>query len=178
MLPHPLVVLALSVPAPQQSSAALPPGPGIVSRDPSVRWTIPGTVRDLARDSAGRILYCTAEREVGRLGPGSGREVLATAASFPNDLRAVAESGPDIVLIDLLGHVRKLPGGALPPALVYQDQYMIQDPTDLIVDARGSFLIASSTPTSGTRAMNWIAADGIDWSYYRVGHQPLALAHD
>jgi hypothetical protein len=175
---HPLVVLALSLPVPQQSSAAPPSAPGIAPWNPSVRWTIPGTVCDLARDSAGRILYCTAEREVGRLAPGGGREVLATAASFPNELRAVAESGTDVVLIDALGHVRKLPGGASPPALVYQDQYMIIDPTDLIVDARGSFLIASSTPTSGTRCMNWIAGDGIDWGYYRVGYQPLALAHD
>jgi hypothetical protein len=173
----PLVLLAPIVPAPQQSAAAPSPGPGIVSWAQSLRL-VPGMVRDLTRDSAGRILYCTAEREVGRIGPGPFREVLAQAASFPNELRAVAESGADVVLIDVLGHVHRLPGGAAPPVLVYQDQYMILDPTDLIVDGRGSFLIASSTPTSGTRAMNWIAGDGIDWGYYRVGYQPLALAHD
>ncbi|HEX6886453.1 MAG TPA: hypothetical protein VF530_23960 [Planctomycetota bacterium] len=175
---HSLVLLALSLQTPQPPSPAPSPGAGVASWSRGPRALIPGTVLDLARDAAGRILYCTAEREVGRIGPGRVREVLATAASFPNDLRAVAESGADIVLIDLLGHVRKLPGGASPPVLVYPDQFMIQDPTDLIVDARGSFLIASSTPTSGTRAMNWIASDGIDWGYYRVGHQPLALAHD
>jgi len=175
---HSLVVLALFLQAPQPPSPAPRPGAGTVSWGRSPRAIIPGTVQDLTRDSAGRILYCTAEREVGRLGAGGAREVLATAAHFPNELRAVAEAGADIVLIDLLGHVHRLPGGAAPPVLVYPDQFMIVDPTDLIVDARGSFLIASSTPTSGTRAMNWIASDGIDWGYYRVGRQPLALAHD
>jgi hypothetical protein len=175
-MPFPaLALVALSVP--QQSSAASPPAPGVVSMDTTLRWTLPGTVRDLARDVAGRILYCS-EREVGRIAVGSRPEVLATGASFPNDLRAVAASGADVVVVDVLGHVRKLPGGAAPPTLVYLDQYLVIDPTDLIVDARGSFLIASSTPTSGTRAIDWIAGDGIDWGYYRVGHQPLALAHD
>jgi hypothetical protein len=37
---------------------------------------------------------------------------------------------------------------------------MMADATDLIVDARGSFLIASATPSSGQRAINWVSADG------------------
>jgi len=172
-----LILTALSVPIPQQSSAATPPPPGVVAPDPRLRWTIPGTVRDLGRDAEGRILYCT-EREVGRLVVGAGRQILATATSFPNDLRAVAASGTDVVAVDVLGNLYRLPGGVGPAVLVYQDQYLIQDPADLIVDARGSFLIASSTPTSGTRAIDWISSDGVDWGYFRVGHQPIALAHD
>jgi len=176
----PLALLAFCAPLrPAQTHAsAPPPAPGIVAGNlGDIRWSVPGMVVDLARDSAGRILYCTAEREVGRL-EAAGRTVLATAASFPNALTAVAESGADVVVLDVLGHVRRLPGGVPPAVVVYLDQFMIAAPTDLIVDARGSFLTASATPTSGVRALNWIQADGVDWSYYLVRHQPLAIAHD
>ena len=128
-----------------QARASPAPPPGFASGN--VRWSVPGTVKDLSRDAAGRILYCTAEREVGRLVPVAGRTVLGTAANFPNELRAVAESGASIVTLDVFGHVRVLVNGALPPAWVYNDQHMILDATDLIVDARGSFVVASASPS-------------------------------
>src|SRR5687767_3175323 len=160
VLPILLAVQAQTNPAPPPTFAA-----------GNVRWAVPGTVKDLSRDAAGRILYCTAEREVGRLAPGAGRTVLGTAANFPNELRAVAESGAstgDIVTLDVFGHVRVLVNGALPPAWVYHDEHMILDATDLIVDARGNFVTASASPSSGQRAMNWIQSDGADWAYYLV----------
>ncbi|HEX6882367.1 MAG TPA: hypothetical protein VF530_03240, partial [Planctomycetota bacterium] len=175
-----LALLPAAFPAPVQTagSASAPP-PAILNGPGSdVRWSVPGTVTDLARDAQGRILYCTAEREVGRMAPGAGVTVLGTAASFPNELRAVAASGSTVVTLDLGGNVRTLPNGAPPAAWVYDDEYMILDATDLIVDARGSFLIASATPSSGVRAINWIQSNGVDWGYYLVKHQPIALAHD
>jgi len=177
-----LAVLALLTafpPAVQTAGTAPAPPPAVLNGPGSnVRWSVAGTVTDLARDDQGRILYCTAEREVGRLAPGAGVTVLGTAASFPNELRAVAASGSTVVTLDFGGDVRTLPNGAPPAAWVYDDEYMILDATDLIVDARGSFLIASATPSSGARAINWIQSNGVDWGYYLVKHQPIALAHD
>lgn len=146
-----------------------------------VPFLIEGTVKDLARDAAGRILYVTAEKEVGRIVPGGGRTVLASPANstFPNELRALAETpSGNIAVLDAQGHVRVLSGGVAPAVLVYNDQYMIADATDLIVDARGSYLIASATPSSGQRGVNWVQGDGLNWGYYLVRHQPVQLAHD
>lgn len=174
----PLSLLLLASLRAQQGSPSAPPGPGIASPGGDLRWSIAGTVRDLSRDSAGRILYCTAEGEVGRLGGGTGRVVVGTAAQFPNELRAAVESGPNILAIDVFGNVRVMLGGVPPATPAYTDQFLIDDPSDMIVDGRGSFLITSATPSSGQRAINWIQSNGQDWSYYLVKHQPLALAHD
>jgi hypothetical protein len=162
-------------------TSALHGPPPITPVESSLRYLIPGTIKDLARDSAGRILYCTAEREVGRLRPGFERTVLATAASgpFPNELRAVADTpAGDVAVLDVHGHVRLLPGGTATAVLAYSDLYMILDATDLIVDALGNYLIASATPTSGQRAVNWVQGDGAKWGYYLVKHQPVQLAAD
>ena len=58
--------LALSrSPAAAQSSAP-PSPPGVAAFEPGhVEYLIPGTVKDLTRDGAGRILYCTAEKDNG-----------------------------------------------------------------------------------------------------------------
>jgi hypothetical protein len=166
----------------QHPAPANPPtgGPRDTAPDDFVA-TLPGTVKDLARDSAGRLLYCTAEGEVGRITPGIGREVLADAASgpFPNELRAVAETpGGDVAVLDVNGDIRVLTGGNAPASLRYDDLYMIQDASDLVVDASGNYLVASATPSNGQRGINWISSDGVRWGYYLVAHQPLALAHD
>jgi len=168
----------------QQSRTGSGP-PTVVQAD--VLLAIPGMVRDLARDEAGRILYCTGEGRVGRIDPGgsgqggSGHTLLATAQSapFPNELRAVAATpGGDIAVLDAQGDIRVLVGGVPPAVLTYGDLFMIRDATDLIVDARGNYLVASSSPSSGQRAINWIQADGARWGYYLVKHQPVQLAHD
>lgn len=178
-----LSVVALALPAAAQKSAPAAPPPKSVDTDlGEVRNLIPGTVKDLALDSAGRILYCTAEREVGRIVPGGGRTLLADAASgpFPNELRAVAETpSGDVAVLDLDGMVRKLVAAQPPAVLVFSDpRNMLSEATDLIVDARGSFLIASATPSSGQRAVNWVGSNGGSWAYYLVKHQPVQLAHD
>ena len=144
-------------------------------------FEVPGKVVDLAPEPSGSLLYCTAEGTVGRIVPWGGHQILATAVTgpFPNPLRAVARTPlGHVAVLDEQGHVRVLPGGVAPAVLVYSDLYMIGDATDLIVDARGSFLIASSTPSNGQRAVNWISADGDDWAYWLVKHQPVQLAHD
>lgn len=181
------LVLALAMPLTRGADAQQQTPKGAVAKPTDslkvndVRFEVPGTVVDLAPDGAGRILYVTAEKEVGRLVPGGPRRVLATSANanFPNGLRAVAATPTgDVAVLDLQGHVRVLAGGTPPATLVYSDLYMISDATDLIVDARGSFLIASATPSSVQRAVNWIQSDGQRWGYYLVRHQPLQLASD
>jgi len=175
-------VLAGSLPGAQQSAPGGPPTGPRDTAPGSVVQRIPGTVKDLTRDAAGRIVYCTAEGEVGRFRAGLGpREVLATAQSgpFPNELRAVAEApNGDLALLDAAGDIRVLAGGQAPAVLRYDDLYMIQDASDLVIDASGNFLVASATPSSGQRALNWISSDGFRWGYYLVKHQPLALASD
>src|SRR6185503_17300372 len=155
---------------------------GVSAFDPGHRqYFIPGTVKDLARDSAGHILYCTAEKDVGRIVPGEPITLLADAASgpFPNPLRALAATGTGkIAVLEDGGNVRLLPGGGPPATLVYSGAWMIQDASDLIVDQLGNYLIASATPSNGLRAMNWVQANGANWGYYLVKHMPLALAHD
>jgi hypothetical protein len=144
-------------------------------------YRIDGLVKDLSRDAQGRILYVTAEGEVGRMLPPKRIEVLADALSgpFPFELRAVAETpAGDVALLDINGNVRVLPGGQAPAALRYADLYMIAEATDLIADANGNYLIASGTPSSGQRAVNLIQGDGLKWGYYLVKHQPVQLAHD
>jgi hypothetical protein len=182
MAPLMLLLAALAPPATaQHAQAATQPPTKQVDAGDRFGHRIPGTVRDLSRDSAGRILYCTAEGEVGRIVPGAERTVLATAASgpFPDELRGVAETPDgDVAVVDWAGDVRVLQGGTAPAALVYDDAYMIEDATDLLVDARGNFLIASATPTPGQRAVNWVSDDGYRWGYYLVKHQPVQLAHD
>lgn len=180
--------LAGATPASAQSPWAQPPkGAGSTQpTDVTVRLDtthrIPGTVKDLARDAAGRILYCTFEREVGRIEPGKqALTLLASSADSPfeSQLRGVAATpAGDVAVVDAFGHVYVLPGGAGPAVKVYSDLYMISDATDLIVDARGSFLIASATPSSGQRGVNWVQPDGQRWGYYLVKHQPAQLAHD
>ncbi len=182
--PHgPFLLALLLLPAPaaaQRAATSGPPGSSLQGGIAGVARKVDGQVLDLARDSLGRILYCTAGGEVGRLTSGGARTVLATALSgpFPNPLRALAETPDgDIAVLDSQGHVRVLFGAAPPAVLVYSDQFMIQDATDLIVDARGNFLIASATP-SAVRAVNWISSDGQRWGYFLVRQSPVQLAHD
>lgn len=182
-----LLVSGLSVPLAAGFAAAQVSSTGVggALRDRHALYdsdvVVPGTVVDLAPEPAGSLLYCTAEGTVGRIVPWGPDQVLATAQSgpFPHPLRAVARTpAGDVAVLDEAGHVRVLAGGVAPAVQVYSDLYMIGDATDLIVDARGSFLIASATPSNGQRAINWISADGQDWAYWLVKHQPVQLAHD
>ncbi len=168
---------------PHSQSAGGAAGPVDFEAELDVTHVLPGLVKDLSPDTAGGILYCTFERDVGRVVPGlNAVTLLATAANSPafqGQLRAVAETpSGGVAVVDAFGHVYVLPGGVAPAVQVYSDLYMISDATDLVVDARGSFLIASATPSSGQRGLNWISADGQRWSYYLVQHQPAQLAHD
>jgi hypothetical protein len=174
----------LASPALTPAQHAVPAGPpaaanGTGTTPGNVVHRIDGEVRDLARDAAGRILYCTLQGEVGRIVPGGAKTVLVGDASA-NPVSALAETPEgDVAVLDGQGHVRVLSGGAGPAVLVFSDpRNMIQDASDLIVDARGNFLIASATPSSGVRAMNIVSEDGARWGYYLVRHAPLQLAHD
>ncbi|HKE00168.1 MAG TPA: hypothetical protein VKE69_04105, partial [Planctomycetota bacterium] len=146
--------------------------------------TVSGRVVDLARDANGNILYCTDESEVGRITT-SGVTILATAATgpFPNQLRGIAETpAGDVAVVDAVGDIYRLPGGAAPAVKVYTDAFMIQAPSDLVVDSAGNYLVASASPTSFVRAINQISPDGSKWGYYFVsqllGQNPQALAFD
>lgn len=143
--------------------------------------TVGGTVVDLSVDSSGDLVYCTTERDVGRITTAGAVTVLATAATgpFSQELRAVVETpAGDVAVVDKVGDIWKLPGGATPAVQVYSDLFLVKDPTDMIVDASGNFVVASDTATSGIRAVDWISPDGSRWAYYLVQHTPLALAAD
>jgi len=174
---------ALITPVLGQSPA--PHGPPAGSFDQEYRPTsavakVSGRITDLAPGVAGRVLYCSREGEVGWFDPAtSGRRVIASAGAFPRELRAIALSPSDVItVVDDQGDIYRLPGDALPWVRIYDDLYLIQDVTDMIIDASGNHLIASRTPSSGQRGTNRISADGQRWDYYIVRHQPVQLAAD
>ncbi len=179
-----LLPILIAGPISAQKSAPAPGAPKPVPAT-DVVVSVQGTVLDLSRDLSGRILYCTKEKEVGRIDPkaypGNRKTILATAVNFPTavELRAVAENlNGDVTLAESNGDIFVLPGNAPPAVQVYDDLYMILDVTDLIIDARGNHLLASSTPSSGTRGTNRVSPDGSRWGYYVVRHSPLQLAAD
>ena len=144
-----------------------------------------GTVRDLSIRAGGDLIYCTEEGEVGAIPSGGGGDpvVLAPVGTFGGRAPRALTSTPtnDIAVLVSNGDVLVLPGGALPANLVYDDAYMILDPTDIICDEAGNFIIASATPSNGQRAVNWISADGNRWAYYFVrhaAHMPVQLDFD
>jgi len=181
MLPRstPFLLAALAGYASAQTSVpAGPPktGPSIGAGD--LVQILAGEVRDLARDAQGRIVYCTAGGTVGRFSGTGPVEVLATGF-FPFPLRAVAETlDGSLAVVDQFGDVRLVPANGGTAVRVHDNDLMIQDPTDLIVDGRGNFLIASATPSNGLRGINWVSSDGFRWGYYLVRHSPVQLAHD
>jgi len=178
-----LGLAALAAPVLAQNPAPHGPPGGSVDRDhepASAVAFVPGTITDLAPAADGRVLYCTREREVGWFDPAtSRRHVIAPAGSFPRELRAIAASPSDVVtVIDDQGDIYRLPNDSLPWVRVYDDLYLIQDVTDMIIDASGNHLIASRTPSTGTRGTNRVSADGQRWDYFIVRHQPVQLAAD
>ncbi|MFN0206807.1 MAG: hypothetical protein ACKVS6_10920 [Planctomycetota bacterium] len=144
--------------------------------------TVNGSVNDITVDSTGNLLYCTEQGEIGRITPAGAVVIIladATTGPFPNALRGVVQTpSGDVAVVDAVGDIYKLPGGIAPAVKVYSDLYMIVDPTDLMVDGAGNYFVASQTPTTGTKAINWISSDGSRWSYYVVKHSPIAIAYD
>lgn len=138
--------------------------------------SVTGTVVDLYRASSGALLYCTKEGDVGSIALDGTVDVLATAATapFPAALAALVETAPgDLAVLDVFGEIWGMPGGATPVTHVYDDLYMINQATDMILDASGNFLIASATPSNQKQGLNWVNANGSRWSYYMVQHNPL-----
>lgn len=144
--------------------------------------TVNGYVTDMSLDGSGNLIYCTEQREVGKITiPAGNATILATGTSgpLPNALRGIAKTpAGDIALVDAVGDIYKLPSGSAPAVKVYSDLYMIADPTDLIVDAAGNYVVVSQTPSSGFKAINWMSSDGSRWAYYLIKHQPIGLAFD
>jgi streptogramin lyase len=143
---------------------------------------VAGTVNDLTADAAGNLYFCTEQKDVGQIVTSIPNvTILATAATgpFANALRGIVISpAGDISVVDQIGDIYKLTGGATPASKVYADLYMIADPTDLLIDASGNYVVASQTPTSGSKAINWVSPDGQRWAYYVVKHSPIAIAYD
>jgi DNA-binding beta-propeller fold protein YncE len=164
------------------AAAAAPP-----DGDVGALASVPGRVLDLVQadlpgQPAGALLFaCTEGGDVLRVDADGATALLADAVSgpFPFPLRALATSpGGDLVVADAQGHLRKLAAGSAPATVAYSDLYMIHEPTDLAIDEAGNALLASATPSSGWRALNWISPDGARWAYYAVGRQPVGLAVD
>ena len=177
-LPHPLPgPLRVSLPA----AFALLVTAAAPARASDTLATVAGRVVDLAVDGGGALVYCTKERDVGTISTSGVVSLLANAATgpFPNQLRAVAlDPTGDVAVIDQYGDIYRLVGGATPAMKVYSNLYLVQDPTDMIVDAAGNYVIAGATPTSGVRGMNWVSGDGSRWAYYLRRHAPVQLAAD
>lgn len=143
--------------------------------------TIPGTVHDLARTPAGTLIYCTDTRELGSIQPvGAVVTTIANSTHFPNPLRGVVcnQGNGDISVVDSTGDIYRLDLGALPAVKRYADLYMISDASDLMMDGDGNYFVASTTPSSGFRAINWINSNGSRWSYYITQNQPVGIAYD
>src|SRR5207247_1508852 len=138
--------------------------------------TVSGYVNDLTVDAGGNLIFCTEQRDVGQILVNGGTVNIianATTGPFPSPLRGVViNNSGDISVVDQVGDVYRLPAGNAPAIKIYSDLYMISDPTDLLVDATGNFVTASQTPTSGTKALNWISSDGSRWAYYLVKNSP------
>ena len=178
-----LTLLVVLSPPSHGQVAARPLGPLVKSPDsPATLALVDGTVVDLTVDAEGALLYCTTERDVGRVTLWGQVTVLADAASgpFPADLHAVAMTPTgDVAVLDAVGDIHHLAGDSAPATLVYDDLYIILgEPTDLLIDAAGNHVVASRTPTPGIRSLAWISPDGNHWAYYLVKHAPLGLAFD
>lgn len=150
------------------SLAGPPPGAGTPT-------SVQGTVVDLSRSNLGEVVYATEEGAIGRLNGGL-PTVLTSAGDFPRDLVALhAEPTGDWLVLDDLGDLYRVPAAGGPPAQVYDDQFLISQPTDLVVDSAGEALIAGRTISSGTRAVIRVSADGERWMYYTTDLFPLGL---
>lgn len=146
--------------------------------------SIPGMVTDLSPSASGDYLYCTEEGVLGRLTSGGTATVIDTITNgqmppVARILRGVCEgANGDVYVMDDDGFIYRSAGGTAMTVLHYEDVWMILDATDLIIDQDGNFLIASRTPSSGQRGLNWVSADGQRWAYYAVENQPIGLAAD
>jgi len=170
-------LLALAAAAPSVAAASAPPAGG----GTGPLTTVAGNVQDLWLDSNGDLLFCTIQGDVGTISTQGVVTILADAASgpFPIGLRGVCElSNGDVAVVDATGNVFVLPGRTTPAEERYTDLFMIQDASDLLVDADDTFVITSATPSNGKRGINWVSSDGDHWAYYLVEHAPLALAAD
>ncbi len=144
--------------------------------------TIPGEVCDLAPDPfgpSGAGFYATTEGEIGRFDPAGQLTQILPAGSFPAALRATypAPSG-DLIVLDELGDLYRLPQATGPATLYYDDLFLVQEPTDLVVDDAGVALLACRTISTGTFAVAHVSPDGQEWAYLDVANQPLALSPD
>jgi len=161
-------------------AAVLIPG-GVLAAQIGTLTTVPGTVNDLAVDSSGDLLYCTDQGSVGTITTAGVVTELANSVTgpFSNSLRGVVENGSgEIAVLDSGGDIYELTGGLTPANLIYDDLYMIGGTTDFIVDTNGNYVIASRTPSSGVRGINWVNSNGNRWAYFLVKFSPVALAAD
>ena len=161
---------------------ALPSFPASLAGQADVLATVPGEVLDLTRSAAGELLYCTRESDVGVVTTAGAVTLLADAASgpFSRELRGVVEDpgGLDVAVVDDQGEVWRLVGRSTPAVHAYDDLYLIQSATDLLVDASGNYVIPFDTPSNGVRGIAWASGDGARWAHYLRKHTPLQLAWD
>ena len=141
--------------------------------------TVPGEVVDLTAEPIGHLVYATADGEVGRVDATGTVTLVSAAGSIASTLRGIHPTpAGDLLALDDPGNLFRLPSGAGPAELVYQDQFIVQFPTDLIVDASGVALIACKTISNNTYAVARVSPDGQEWAYWMVDHVPVGLAAD
>lgn len=162
-----LAALAWIQPSWAGAASPTPPGGGI---------PLPGRVVDLTRDAQGLLTYATEEGELGQL-LGGAAQALPGVGPFAEELVAV-HAGPtgDWWVLDALGDLHRVPAAGGAAAQIYDDLYLINQPTDLLVDTAGDALIAGRTISSGTRAVMRVSTDGERWMYYTTDIAPLGLA--
>lgn len=144
--------------------------------------TIPGEISDLAPDPigpGGAGFYTTTQGEVGRFDPSGLVTPILAAGSLPAELRAAYPTPTgDLLILDQFGDLHSLPGTTGPAALVYDDQFLTQLPTDLVVDDAGVAMVSCRTISPGTFAVVHVSPDGEDWAYLHIEDEPVALAPD
>jgi sugar lactone lactonase YvrE len=137
--------------------------------------TVPGRVVDLARSAGGDLVYATASAGLGRL-VGGAPTPWTPGTAFGGELVAVhAEPAGDWLALNELGDLYRVSAADGSATLVYDDLFLISQPTDLLVDAAGDALIAGRTISSGTRAVMRVSNDGERWMYYTTDLSPLGL---
>jgi hypothetical protein len=149
-----------------------------------VQVAVPGQVVDLIREAGSggvdRVNYLTAGGEIGSIDGQGNRSVWLNPGAFTATAVALA-ANPDQSAVTVLlqnGDLWRVPQGGGAPALVYSDIYILQECTDLAIDANGNHWIAGRTISNGVRCVALVSANGAEWGYFQTFGQPLGLCAD
>ncbi|MEZ5976825.1 MAG: hypothetical protein R3F34_01215 [Planctomycetota bacterium] len=140
---------------------------------------LPGKAVDLSVTAAGDLLVVTTQGDVLEITTSGSTTTLAAPGQFAQTLVAgVSLATGSAAVIDSVGSIYEV--GTVPgvPQLVYGDAYLVREPTDLLIDPSGRFLVPCKTVSNDTRCVARMSADGSRWAYFFVGRSPIAGATD